>query len=166
MKRVGIVALAVLLVLGLATWGVMRAVDAQRPKGTDLDQLRQMLYDGERAAEQRNAVGVTQFISDDYQDDMFNADRARWAVRDWMRRSEAIELDIPGDSIVFQPGPDGKSGTLEFLLRSVQRVVGFPVPLQMQITLRVGKERVYYYWIVPGEEWRVTGASGYQGFIE
>src|SRR5687768_9972802 len=62
MTHRGMVAVLVLVLLAAGALGVKLAVDGQRPKGTDIQQIREMLRQGEAAAERGQASGIAKFI--------------------------------------------------------------------------------------------------------
>jgi hypothetical protein len=163
MDRRVVVALLVVLVLAVGGFSLLRAVDAQRPKGTDAEQIQDMLYQGERAAERRDASAVSRLVSKDYNDGMFNAARARYAIGDYLRRQRSIDITIPSESVSFQPGPGGKTGVVRFRLLLNGQSEGGPTSSAMNLTLTVVKEPVRYFGVFPGEEWRITSAGGYEG---
>jgi len=162
MKR-GIILAAVLT--GLVGTGliVKLAVDAKRPKGSDDRQIRMMLYDAERAAEQKSVSGIAKYISEDYRDGLdMNAPRLKYAIRDWMRLRNAVEVTIPTESIRVQIEPDGKAALVQFHLSLGTDLEGRGTATSdMEMGLRLRKEPVYYYYLFPGEEWRVVSSEGY-----
>jgi hypothetical protein len=169
MKSRAVLWLAGLVLLGTLAFGAKLAVDARRPKGTDQQQLRQMLLEGEMAAERGNASGITKFISPSYEDSAgMNDDRLVYQIRAYFRDRGPLEVNIPSESIDVNLDPGEKTGTVRFQLLVGSQVPGSGASTEMELGLKVAKEPVYYYWIFPGEEWRVTGADGYgpleQGF--
>jgi hypothetical protein len=157
MNRWMILGIALLLIGGGGV-GVKLAVDAQRPQGDDDRQIRMMLYEAERAAERQSISGVTHYISEDYSDGLgMNAPRLKYAIRDWMRQRDAVEVNIPSESIHVQVSEDGKTAAVQFQLQLGSSAAGGA----MAIGLKLVKEPVRYYWLFPGEEWRVVGAEGY-----
>src|SRR5205809_1133546 len=107
MDRRLVVALVVVLLLAVGGFSLLRAVEAQRPKGSDAEQIQAMLFEGERAAEQHKAATLGRLISKNYNDGFFNADRARYAIGDFLRRQRSIDITIPAESVNFQPDADG-----------------------------------------------------------
>lgn len=171
MRNAAIVGSVVLLLLGGGLW-VQRAVDAQRPQGSDEEQLRRMLYEGERAAEQRNAAGVNRFLSEDYRDGLGMSDSSlKYQIRQYLSRRRAIDVVIPSERVQVYIAPDGATGTVTFpmavLAPGASQSAGAgpaaaSIPAsQMTLTLGVRKERVHYFLVFPGEEWRVVSAEGY-----
>jgi hypothetical protein len=163
MDRRVVIALVVILLLAIGGFSLLRAVDAQRPKGTDAEQIQTMLFEGERAAERRDVGAVSRMLSKEYNDGLFNADRARYAIGDYLRRQRSLDITIPTESVVFEPGADGKTGTVRLTLLLNGQSEGGPTSTQMNLTLTMMKEPVHYFGVFPGEEWRVTAAGGYEG---
>lgn len=160
--RVIQVCVSLVLLLGAGA-GVKAAVDAQRPKGGDVRQVSTLLYECERAAERRNARGVNRYISEGYQDAVgLNDSQLKYQIGDFLRRHQSVDVDIPSRSVQIDVAPDGRTATLTFhLTLAVDTAGGGTGASEMNLGLRLAKERVYYYGVFPGEEWRVIGAEGY-----
>jgi hypothetical protein len=165
MNRAMIGTLAAILGVASAALWVKLAVDAQRPRGSDVQQLRQMLTDGEKYAEQRNAPALGRFISDNYRDNLGMSDSAlRYEMNNWFRQHRAVEVTIPSEAVQITLSPDGKTGAVTFpvsLGLQGQGQASTPSRHDLTLTLSVAKEPVHYFWIFPGEEWKVTSADGY-----
>lgn len=152
------------IVLGLVVFagsalGVRAAVDAQRPHGSDVQQLQEMLRDGERAAEQGNAGAIHRFISPHYQDDIGLKDtQIKYQINRYLRDHRGMELTIPSASVQVQVAPDGKTASMDF---SVSMSSGNGSTGGAPIHLDLVKEPVFYYLVFPGEEWKVVKAGGY-----
>jgi hypothetical protein len=162
MKRGPILALAAVAVVALMALAVKRAVDARRPQGTDAEQIRQLLYDGERAAERRDSATLNRLISQDYDDGYFNAARVRYTITDYLRRQQAVEITVPSELIVVDVAPDGRAATARFRVQFARQADGGSFYHDLDMTLHLQKEPVYYYVIFPGEEWRITRAGGWE----
>ena len=179
MKILMIVAAALALAGGGSLW-VMRAVDAQRPKGSDEEQLRRLLYVGETAAEQHNSTSINRLISEDYRDSLGMSDTSlKYQIRDYLSQRRSIDVMIPSERVEVYIAPDGKTGTVTFPMTVInQQTTASPAPGgltgsqqdpsptassggDMTLTLGVRKERVHYFYLFPGEEWKVTSAEGY-----
>ncbi len=171
MRNALIAGSVVLFVLGGGLW-VKRAVDAQRPQGSDEEQLRRMLYEGERAAEQRNAAGVNKFLSEDYRDGLGMSDSSlKYQIREYLSRRSNLDVVIPSERVQVYIAPDGATGTVTFPLAiltpggsqptGAESAAASMPASQMTLTLGVRKERVHYFFVFPGEEWRVVSADGY-----
>src|SRR5690349_1911057 len=104
------------LAAALAAAGIWirAAVEAQRPKGSDEEQIRRMLYEGERAAEQRNAGGVSHFISADYDDGTLRAAQVRYEIGRYLQSEQSLEITIPSESVQPVIDPGGRTGTVMF----------------------------------------------------
>ncbi len=152
---------AVMLLAGGGLW-VKRTLDAARPKGSDDAQIRQMLFDGEAAAERREPTGVSKFLSEDYRDGLGLSDSSmRFQIGRYLREHKEISLNIPSQSIQIQLDPEGRTGSVSFTLEAgVGEGTGATT---VPMTLKLKKDPVRYLWLFPGEEWRVTSAEGYQG---
>jgi hypothetical protein len=175
MKIVVITVTALALLGGGSLW-VMRAVDAKRPQGTDEDQLRRLVYIGETAAEQHNSVSINRLISEDYRDSLGMSDTSlKYQIREYLSQRRAIDVVIPSERVVVYIAPDGKTGTITFPMTVMNPQTApapgspgnpqFPAAAStggdMTLTLGVRKERVHYFYVFPGEEWKVTSAEGY-----
>ncbi len=150
------------LVLLLAAFGVKRAVDSQRPQGSDDEQVRQMLYDGERAAERRDAGGVTQYLSPNYNDGNFTGTQVRFRVAEYFRRQQSVELNIPSELVRTEFAPDGKTGTVRFRMQVGRQEGSGSFYTDVDMTLHLVKEPVFYFGVFPGEEWRVIKVEGWE----
>ncbi|MFN3648739.1 MAG: hypothetical protein ACK47B_04085 [Armatimonadota bacterium] len=159
--RLVAVGLALVLVAGggFALW---RSVEAQRPKGSDAEQIRAMLAEGERATERLDAAGLGRFISDDYRDNLGLSDTSvKYQIRRYFREHDAIEVEIPEQSIEVNVSPNSDTGSVSFLARVGVATDAKTATYDLPMTLQVKKEPVHYYWLFPGEEWKVTSAEGY-----
>lgn len=149
------------VVLSASALGVKAAVDARRPQGTDVDQLQAMLLQGEQAAEKGDAGGIHALISPNYRDDLGMKDtQLKYQVSRYLREHPGLELTIPTDSVQVDVAPDGKTATVDFVVSATSaRGSASRVPIH----LKMAKEPVFYYFVFPGEEWKVISASGYPG---
>jgi hypothetical protein len=158
------VALALLL-LGGGALGVKAAVDSRRPTGSDEDQIRRMLYDGERAAERRDGAALNAMISENYRDSLGMSDSSlKYQIREFLRRNQVIEITVPSESIRVSVDPGAKSASVSFRVSARAGRRGGGPANSFEMSLQLVKEPVYYYWLFPGEEWRVAAAEGYTGF--
>lgn len=157
-------ALAVVLSLALAALAVVRAVDAQRPKGTDPQQIQALLLRGETAAEQRNSAALNKLISDNYRDSLgMTETQMRYQIMDYLRSHRSIDVEIPANSVQVQVAPDGRTGTLRFHARVTAQGEGSQNSMDIDMTCAVAKEPVRYFWVFEGQEWKVVSAEGYSG---
>lgn len=146
----------------LAAAGIWWLVEKQRPTGTPEAQLQRMLAAAERAAESRDAAGVVRWISDDYQDSSgMNDERLRFQIGRWLRARRSIDILIPSQRVVAQTLPGGADARLHFPLTLNWDGSGGTGTSSMQITLHLRREKVFYYFLFPGDEWRVISAEGY-----
>jgi len=162
MKRwqIGIGVVLVVLLAG-GTW-LWRAIENQRPKGSDEDQIRSVIASGVRAANRRNPGGVTRLISDRWEGFGMRADQMRPAVARFLQESGKTRVFIPSNSIAIQVQPAGSAAQASFKLQFLAENTEAAVPaFDGLIQVGLAKEPVRYYWFFPGREWRVTGATGF-----
>lgn len=156
--------LGVLLALALAALAVIRAVDAQRPKGSDQQQIQALLLKGETAAEQRNSGALNRLISDNYRDSLgMTETQIRYQIIDYLRNHRSIDVEIPANSVQVQLAPDQRTGTLRFHARVTAQGESSQNSMDIDMTCGVAKEPVRYFWVFEGAEWKVTSADGYSG---
>lgn len=163
MKTRPLVALpALALALALAA-GIRCAVDARRPKGSDTEQIEQLLLAGEAAAERRDAAALGRLVSRHYRDSSgFTAASLRYRIAEYLRRQQSIEIEIPLRSVRIRVDPGTKTAVAEFDLTLRTQAEGVSLRADLHPVLTLAREPVYYFGIFPGEEWRVTSAEGYQ----
>lgn len=161
MKPWYVVVVVGLLVGGGALW-LLRAVDAQRPKGSDQAQIRALIAEGARSAMQRDASGIGRLVSNDYKDGHgFRAPVIRQQTARILNQSRTVKVYIPANSIAITVNPDGKHASAQFLLQFQASGSKGDLPFSGTLNLDLAKEPVRYYLAFPGEEWRVTSAEGY-----
>jgi hypothetical protein len=154
------VAGALLLLIGIL-W-LVRAVDAQRPHGSDADQIRALVAEGGRAAMRRDPPALQRLVSANYKDSFgVNAETARRQAAAIVGRARHVTVDIPGQSLQVSVDPDGRHGTAIFPIRFEATGGDAPFSFQGTLTLRLAKEPVRYFLVFPGEEWRVIAVEGY-----
>ena len=147
------------VILAAGALGVKAAVDAKRPRGTDVQQIQMMLFNGEQAAERGDAATLHRFISPDYEDEIGMRDtQVKYQISRYLRERRGLEITIPSQSVQIEVAPDGRTATCSFLVNATSANGGANA---VPINLSLARERVYYYWIFPGEEWKVTRAGGY-----
>src|SRR5687768_9216594 len=107
-------------VLGLAasmvavTFGVKAAIDGKRPKGTNTEQIMQMLYEGERAAERRSASGISKYLAETYEDSLGNnKDRMRYIIRDGITRYRGLNVNLTDIQIQMDPGDETATASFQ-----------------------------------------------------
>jgi len=162
----GLVVLAVIAVLAGLAYGVKVAVDAKRPKGTDDEQIRRMLYEGEQAAERRDAAGVSRYMSNDYDDGTFRAAQIRYQIGQWFRDNSSVDVEIPSETIETEIDPGGQTARVQFRMTVGRRGVNGNSGAEMEVVLRLKKDPVYYFGVFPGREWRVVSAGGWQAILD
>lgn len=167
-----------LLLAGAGIW-LYRAVESQRPRGSDDQQIRAMVAQCEDAAEARRSGPILRWISENYRDQVgFSDSSVKYQIRDYIRSHASIQIEIPPDRVQVSVEPDGQRATVSFPVTSVT-VAGAvnrfgvgetpapanPTPLRQDfsLSLTLVKERVYYCWVFPGAEWRIVSADGYGG---
>lgn len=162
MDRRGVIAAVIVLALVLAGVGTKMALDAARPKGTDQEQIARMLVQGQAAVERKDVPGVTRFISEDYRDGLgFSASSVKYQIGDYLRRKGALQLNIPSRSVEIIVSPDGQTASARFHVSAIAASPNGSNQTEMDMSLQLKKEKVYYYVLFPGHEWKVTSADGY-----
>jgi len=122
-----IAVIAGLLLVGGGLLGMKSAADRCRPVGSDEEQLRRMLIDGEAAAERHQGSGVTRFLSPDYQDSVGMSDTSLgFHIRRYLARVGPLEVTIPPESVRIQSSPTGRTPSSSSALRSGRRWAAQP----------------------------------------
>src|SRR5262249_60247462 len=99
MKRWQTLAAIGLALAGLFLW-ILRAVDAQRPKGSDDTQIRMLIANGAAAAMRRDPASMGQLIANDYKDNYgFRAPALRQQIARVLREAPPADGAIPGDQV-------------------------------------------------------------------
>jgi len=162
MDRKWIVGVAVVVLLAAGAVGVKAAVDAKRPRGSDVEQLQNLLVTGERAAERGDAGGIYRLISDRYEDNLGMRDtQMRYQIGRYLRERPNLQITIPSESVSVEVAPDGRTARVSFRVSaSSQGDLGGDFR-ETTISFTAAKEPVTYYGFFPGEEWKVTSADGY-----
>ncbi len=158
--------LAALAILGGGLW-INAAVDAQRPRGSDTEQIRRLLQTAEQAAERGDAAAIGRLVSDDYRDDAgFSDTSVRYQIRDYLRTHRFSEVTIPSRALQISVGPDGQTATASFpvMLQVQRREEAGSVHLTLSLTLH--KDPVHYFYVFPGTEWKITRTEGYMPLAE
>lgn len=158
--------LAALALVGGGLW-INAAVDAQRPRGTDTEQIRHLLQTAEQAAERGDSAALGRLVSDDYRDEVgFSDTSVRYQIRDYLRTHRFAEVTIPSRALQISVGPDGKTATATFpvMLQIQRRDEAGSVQLTLSLTLH--KDPVHYFYVFPGAEWRITRTEGYMPLAE
>ncbi len=114
------------------------------------------------AAEQRDSAAMNQLISDNYRDNLgMTETQLRYQIMDYLRSHSSIEIDLPAESIQVEQAPDGRTATVRFHVSLTARGESAQATTELDPVLQVAKEPVRYFWVFPGEEWKVTSAEGY-----
>lgn len=162
MKRwqigVGVVLIA-LLSGGIWLW---RAIENQRPKGSDEDQIRSLIATGGRAANRKDPGTVNTLISDQWEGFGMRADQMRPMVARFLKESGRTRAYIPSNSIAIEVEPEGQKAKASFKLQFQGENPDTSVPaFDGLVQVGLTKEPVRYYWVFPGREWRVTSTTGF-----
>jgi hypothetical protein len=161
-KRTLILAALAVVLAGGAALGVKLAVDAQRSKGTDAEQIQWMLYHAERAAEKLQPAPLQKLIAKDYSDALgASGSRMRLEIMHYLRQQTSLEVEIPAEAIQIQVAPDGRTATASFPIRVITQGQGGSGRTDAVLSLSLVKEPVHYFFLFPGEEWRVKSVAGY-----
>jgi hypothetical protein len=151
-----------LLLAGGAALGIKLAVDAQRPKGTDAEQIQWMLYHAERAAERLQPAPLQKLIAKEYSDALgANGPRMRLEIMHYLRQQTSLEVEIPAEAIRIEVAPDGRTATAGFPIRVTTQGQGGSGRTDAVLSLSLVKEPVHYFFLFRGEEWRVKSVAGY-----
>jgi hypothetical protein len=149
-----------LLVIGIV-W-LLRAVDAQRPHGSDTDQIKALVAEGNRAAIRRDAGTLGRLVSNNYKDSFgMPAETIRRQAAAVIGRARRVDLAIDASREAVTVDPDGRHGSVTFPVNFQATGGDAPYSFQGTLTLRLAKEPVRYFLVFPGEEWRVIAVDGY-----
>src|SRR5213592_1795935 len=86
---------------------LLHAVNAQRPKGTDAEQIHALIAACDKAASRRDSAAINRYISNEYKDGFgFRADQARLEVGRVLGSARQVQIFIPlsSERIVVEPG--------------------------------------------------------------
>jgi hypothetical protein len=139
---------------------------AQRPKGTDMEQVRLLMVRGEQALEQRHLSEAMALVSRQYQDNEgLRFDQLRALVGNQLRQAERVDINIPARSLSIEMSRDGQRAIAHAHV-DLHAATRFDAVFDQasDVTLEFAKEPVHYYLMFPGEEWRLVKMSGYQPF--
>lgn len=154
--------LCVVAAVAMAAVGIKLAVDARRPRGSDVQQIQGLIERGATAADRRDAAAMGHLISSHYRDSLGMSDVSlRYQINDFFRRQSAIQVTLPPDRLKIDVQPAGKTAAAQFHVVVATQGSGGSMTTELDMTLQFAKEPVYYYWLFPGEEWRVTSAENY-----
>ena len=162
MNQITITWLCVVAAVAMAAVGIKLAVDSRRPRGTDPQQIQGLITHGVEAADRRDAAAMGHLISSHYRDSLGMSDVSlRYQINDFFRRQSAIQVNLPPDRLKIDVQPGGKTATAQFHVAVSTQGTGGSTTTELDMTVQLAKEPVYYYWLFPGEEWRVTSAENY-----
>jgi hypothetical protein len=157
----GILALLPLVAVAALYWAAL----AQRPKGSNAEQIQALLARGERAVETRRVSEAIALISRSYRDDAgLRYASLRLLAQRQLSRAPSLEVTLPSRSLRIAVGPDGKHATAQaqVIVRGAEQVTGSD-EIALHLTFELAKEPVRYYALFPGEEWRIVKSGGWQG---
>ena len=153
-----------IVALVMAGVGVKLAVDACRPRGTDLEQIQSIVRTGTDAANRQDPAGIGKVISPNYRDSLgMSKPSLQYEINDFFRRHGAVRVTVSEESIRVSMQPDGTTATVTFHASIAAPSGDNSGSLEIDPALKVAKERVHYYLFFPGEEWKVVSAENYGG---
>jgi hypothetical protein len=147
-----------------ATWW---AGLARQPKVADVDQIRGLLAQGERALEQRQVSAAMHVVSRDYRDESGNRyPTLRALAGRQMRYLDSIDITLPDRRMRIDIAPDGKhANAYAWVDLRAETRSGEVHNLSSVITFAFVKEPVRYYLLFPSAEWRLVKMEGWQQLI-
>ena len=157
----------VLAVVGLAGLGLLalwRSAEAQRPQGSDDQQIRTLFASAARAATERKAGQALRWLSADYSDSNgIKATIARYEVSRLINNAKQIDVYVPVREVEVQVSGNTASAVVPITVTATGENIPPVGTGQRTLNVQLRKEPVRYYWLFPGEEWRVTSVEGYGG---
>ena len=141
---------------------LLHAVDVQRPKGSDENQIRALIAACDKAAARRGAGTINHFLSNEYKDSFgFRADQARVEIARVLGSARQVRIYIPLNSEAVIVEPDGRHAVARFDLQlQTMGGQGGGLTYNGTLQLRLQKEPVRYFILFPGAEWRIAGTEG------
>jgi hypothetical protein len=140
---------------------------ARRPVGSNVEQLRRLMVQGERAIEERNLSAAMGLVSRAYRDDQgLRYGSLRALAGRQMRQADRIEITLPARLLRVYVDPSGKRATGDARV-DLHIATRFDTvhDLSANLSLQFVKEPVRYYWLFPSEEWRLVKMEGWQGLV-
>src|SRR5262249_10286109 len=128
---------------------------AQRPKGSDLEQLHMVMVQGERALEERHISEAMAFVSNEYHDSQGRRRATLGAlVGRQLREAQTLDINVPARMLHIDVVPGGNRATVRAHV-DVHAASRFETVFNQgaDVTLEFVKEPVRYYLLFPGEEW-------------
>jgi hypothetical protein len=163
-KTVSLVVLVGLSALAATYWAAL----ARQPRATDVEQIRTLLVQGERAIEQRQLPAAMELVSYDYRDDHgMRYSSLRSLAGRLTRRGDRIDLTLPSHGLQIAVHPDGNRATAQTWVefRAVSRYDSIARDGSVLVTMTFVKEPMRYYGLFPGREWRLVKMEGWQDLV-
>jgi hypothetical protein len=160
-KTFGLVAMLALTALAALYWSSL----AQRPKGGDVEQVRELMVRGEQALEGRSLSAAMAVVSKHYHDESgWRRDSLRRTVGRLLQQTESVAINIPARSMRIEVDAAGRRAMVRAHvdLRAASRYDS-DIEQSLDLTLQFVKEPARYYGLFPGEEWRLVQMEGWQG---
>lgn len=152
-----------LLLLAAAGVAVGLAVRARLPRGSNVEQIRALLIEGERAVESRDVAAAMRLLSDDYRDgNGLRKEQVRFYAARLLRESETVAVNVSERSIEVRVDPDARHAvaacdvSLALTGRGGDHLMRH---FRLKLTLRREPARVF--GVFPTHAWRVLRADGY-----
>jgi len=160
MKRATKVSIAIVLLLAAGFLWLLWPL----PKPPDKEQIQAILKAGKRAVEKKDVQGCLKYVSREYSDDLgFRFDQLRFSLAQAFRND--ISYDVVFNDIQIQV--QGDTATADLNLTIVAHGPSRPSETHSgSLTLTFAREKARRYLILPDYAWRVTKASGLQGWTD
>ena len=84
----------------------------------------------------------------------------RYLIRDGIARYRGLDVTLNNVQVQIDPGEQSATTSFQVLFNGQMDA---PASSASSLSLRLVKERVHYFWLFPGDEWRVQCADGYMG---
>lgn len=147
-KTVGLAAGLVVVILA-AGWFV------SRPRGSDAEQVQQVLSSGLEAVRNKNLWGAMSCLSSDYHGEGESADNVRLMLLELFRDSDDIRVVLDDPEIAVH----GDTAVVTGLGRaSVITRDGSRMDRNSEATIVLRKENHHRYLIYPTREWKIVSA--------
>jgi hypothetical protein len=154
-----------LALLGLAALAALYVASlAQRPKGSDQQQIRELMVRGERALEQRSRSAAMALVAREYQDtEGWRFGTLRAFLARVLPQTETVAINVPSRFVRIDVERDGRHATVQARadLHATTRF-NTVIDQPLNLTLRLVKAPVRYYMVFPGQEWRLVQMEGWQ----
>jgi ketosteroid isomerase-like protein len=153
-KHAGIAA----LILGVLAAGLYFALRGGPPL-SDEQQIRAVLAEGEKAVEAKDMSALMGLVSKDFKMGELNRDRLRFAVGQGFRDYSSIYVTLSDVSIRTQGDSATVTATVGLDAQGKER--GDRASNTLPMTFQLKKEPGHRFLILPAENWRVVGGSGF-----